>query len=324
MTVITKPDRVLFIGSKQLGLRILQKMFALSPETLVGVLTLDDRTDSRSVFDEFSEFCRQSELKLLMAANRKHAEQVIAQMQPDLCIVVGWYWLIGGETLASVPFGFIGIHNSTLPRFRGGSPLVWQMINGEPRAGFSLFTFTAGMDDGPIWAQGSVAIESGDHIADVLGKLEREAIAVFGSKYPCILDGSARPAAQQRGHESYCAQRFPDDGSIDWCTPAAEVYNFIRAQSEPYPGAFTYFEGKKLIVQRAIVFDRPYFGSPGQIARITTEGVHVICGGGTAITLLEVEFDGSRGKAVDFVKSIKSRMGASESTNRPCGNASSK
>lgn len=305
------PSSVLFMGSKQLGLRILQEMHESSANSLMGVLTLDDTADSRSVYAQFNDYCCKNKIPIFTASSRKNYEQIIHELRPDLCIVVGWYWLISSELLDSTPFGFIGIHNSLLPRYRGGAPLVWQLINNESRVGFSVFSFTPGMDDGPIWAQGSVIVEGTDYVSDVLYKLERETLLVFRSVYPNILNGLAKPTAQECGSETYCAQRIPEDGMINWQLTASEIYNFIRAQSDPYPGAFTWINQKKLKVWRANVFDKPYFGSKGQVARISQEGVYVICGQNTALLLLEVEIDSVRGKANDLIRSIKIRLGNS-------------
>jgi len=307
----SQPSSVLFMGSKQLGLRILQEMHESSADILLGVLTLDDTADSRSVYAQFKDYCRQNEIPIFTASSRKDSEQVILELRPDLCIVVGWYWLISSAILDSTPCGFIGIHNSLLPQYRGGAPLVWQIINNEPRTGFSIFSFTPGMDDGQIWAQGSVIVDKSDYVSDVLCKLERETVSVFRSVYPNILNGTAKPTEQECEPETYCAQRRPEDGMINWQLTALEIYNFIRAQSEPYPGSFTWIDRKKMKVWRANIFDKPYFGSTGQVARISQEGVYVICGHGTALLLLEVEIDGVRGKAKDLIRSIKIRLGNS-------------
>jgi methionyl-tRNA formyltransferase len=301
-------NRVLFMGSKQLGLRVLREMYSLSPETLIGALTIDDTNDTRTALSGFQSFSNESNLELHTAKNRKQSEQIIEDLKPDLCLVVGWYWLISNRVIDAVPRGFIGIHNSLLPYFRGGSPLIWQIISNEKEVGFSFFSFTQSMDDGPIWAQGSVLVEEHDYISHVLRKLEDKTVEVLREKYPLILNGDIRPVEQQHELATYCAQRFPNDGNIDWHKPAHDTYNFIRAQSDPYPGAFTYFEAQMLKIWKAKMFEGKYYGTPGQVARITADGVYVICGDNSAIILEDVELGGKRGKANDFIKCIRGRM----------------
>ena len=164
------------------------------------------------------------------------------------------------------------------------------------------------MDEGQVWAQGSVCVEEQDYISDILKKLEEKTIQVFQTNYPRILNDEVQPIEQNHELATYCAQRFPIDGNMNWHTSAQDVYNFIRAQSDPYPGAFTYLDAQELKIWRAKLFDKPYYGIPGQVARITSEGVYVICGNHRAVIIEEVEKAGKRDKANKFVKSIKDRM----------------
>lgn len=301
-------NRVLFIGSKQLGLRVLQEICSLAPHKLIGIMTIDDRSDTRTKYEEIIKFANTHQLNLYVAKNRTHSEEIIANLQPDICFVVGWYWLINQSTLEQVPGGFIGIHNSVLPRYRGGSPLIWPIIKGENEVGFSVFTFTDGLDEGPIWAQGKVSVGEDDYVSEILQKLEMLTVDVVRQNYLGIINGTLRPVEQAHELATYCSQRFPADGNIDWQRSAQEVFNFIRAQSDPYPGAFTYFENQQMIIWKARVFEFPYYGTPGQVARILNDEVYVICGDDRAIVLQEVEVNGVRAKATNFIRSFKIRL----------------
>jgi methionyl-tRNA formyltransferase len=303
------PKRALFIGSKSIGLQVLQAMHARSPGSLLGAITIDDRADRRSAHAGFVEFGSRMGLPLAIATERQHAEDLVCGFAPDVCVVVGWYWLISGQTLASVPHGFIGIHHSRLPSYRGGSPLVWQMINGERRAGFSVFQLGNGIDDGPVWAQGSVPIGRSETIGDVMRKVEASSLTAFKRAYTNVMTGKGRPRKQSISGLSYCAQRVEADGLVDWSQPASKIHDFVRAQSDPYPGAFTLLGGSKLTIWRAQPSRPPGFGSVGQVIRITPEGVHVACGAGTSLTLLEVEISGNRGPATSIIRSTKQRLG---------------
>ena len=300
--------RVLFMGSKQWGLNILREIYSLSPETLGAVLTIEDTNDARSVFPDFKKFSDQCGLKLCVAKSKTQAEQIIQELKPELCFVAGWYWLISPSVLSSVPHGFIGIHPSLLPKYRGGAPLIWAIINNEKHVGFSLFSLSNGIDDGPIWAQGSVEVKETDYISDIQNKLDGKIAEVLRDKYLHILNGTARPMEQNHALASYCAIRSRGDGNIGWHKSAKEIYDFIRAQSDPYPGALTNFQGKLMIIRRAKLFESPYYGTPGQVARIASDGVYIICGDHRAIIVEEVELEGKRGKASNFIKSIKCKM----------------
>jgi len=303
--------KVAFLGSKRLGLRVLQHIHSLSPESVCCAITIDDRDDVRSEWDGIHQYAQEQEISLRVARNGRDADEIISEYAPDLCLVAGWYWLIRSEVLDSVPRGFIGIHYSLLPKYRGSSPLVWAMINGNPVAGFSVFSFTPGMDDGPIWASGQVDIANTDAIGDVLCKLEGDVLKVLRDIYVDILNERITPVEQDHAGQTYCAQRLPQDGLIDWKQPALSIYNFVRAQSQPYPGAFTWHENRKLIIWKAMLDPSPYYGTPGQVARVGQGTVHVICGDSHAIILECVELFGvesGSGDASMIIKSIKTRF----------------
>jgi methionyl-tRNA formyltransferase len=282
--------RLVFLGSKGSGLRLLRAIREVAPDALAGVITIDDRMDSRSALDEYRAFGRDGSVPLEVAADRHQANALLLQLKPDLCVVMGWYWLIPAPVLESVPRGCVGIHYSLLPRYRGSAPLVWAILNGESETGYSIFSFTPGMDDGPIWAQGRVPIGPDDYIADVLARLDDESVTAFRRILPGMLDGSLVPRPQPTEGASYCGRRTPEDGRIDWHRPARELYDFIRAQSRPYPGAFTTFHGTRVHVWRARLDARPAGNaSPGEVVRVEGGTPCVAAGDGRALVLEELE-----------------------------------
>lgn len=305
-----KIERVMFVGSKKLGLEVLKRMYLIDPDSLVGVITLDDSKDSRSVLEEFRNYCCiENDIGMYVPTNRRMFDSIIHDLKPDLCIVVCWYWLIKKELLDMVLYGFVGIHHSSLPEYRGGAPLVWQIINGKRYIGSSIFTFTEDMDAGPIWDKIWVTVNEEDSVKDVLGKLEGKILTWFDENYLKLLDLKIEPSPQSEDGVSYCAQRFPCDGKIDWNKGAREIYNFIRAQSDPYPGAFTYYQEEKLTILKVRPVDMVYYGTPGQVARVTKEGVYVICGDSKPILLEEVRLeDGEKKPANKVLRSFRVRL----------------
>jgi methionyl-tRNA formyltransferase len=300
--------KLLFIGSKPLGLRTLETLLRVAPQMVTGAVTLDDSADPRTVLPQLQEFCAMRKLPLFIATGRKHSEAIIREQQPDLCFVSGWYWMLDPEILTLVPRGFIGIHFSLLPKYRGGSPLVWQIINGEPEVGLSMFSFTEGVDAGGIWAQERVELGPDDYISDALARLESKSVAMIESKMPAILSGELQPSRQDDSQATYCSVRQSSDGEIRWDKSAAEIYNFVRAQSRPYPGAFTFLAGEQVIVWRARREKVTYYGRPGQVARVSREGVWVICGDSQPVILETAGWRGSDVPASEVFKSITMRL----------------
>ena len=301
---------VLLLGSKALGLRVAERLTTLVPPADLHLVTIDDSEDSRSALAKLRALSMASGVPLAVARDRAHSESLISAIAPELCLVVGWYWLIGSRCLASVPRGFIGIHFSRLPRYRGTSPLVWQLINGEPEAWYSLFTLTDAMDEGDLWAQGFVPVAPTDYIGDVLASLEARVVGEIDSLIPAILAGTATSYPQPSLAPSYCAARIPDDGIIDFTRSARQCCDFVRAQSRPYPGAFTMLGAERLTVWRARCSDTTYYGRPGQVARVAEDGVTVICGDPRPLILETVGWRGGEFRASEVIRSIRTRLSA--------------
>jgi methionyl-tRNA formyltransferase len=301
--------RVLFLGSKRVGLQCLARMHALAPNTLTGAISIDDRDDPRSVFDEFQKVSRERGIPLYIASTSEDAETHIRRMQPDICFVIGWYWLFREEVLSRIPRGMIGVHFSALPKYRGSSPLVWALLNGEREVGVSFFSLTSRMDAGDIWLQELLSVAEDEYVADVLGRLEKATVAALDAHYRAILAGDIAPRPQDEAAATYCARRVASDGEIDWSASSVDLFNFVRAQSRPYPGAFTYVHGEPLIVWKARRVDQTFYGKPGQVARRTNKGISVICGDQKLLRIEEVQWRGECLSAHEIVVPSPSRLG---------------
>lgn len=301
---------ITLLASKASGARLAEGLLARYPDRLRRIITFDDSADSRSSLQAFQAIGASGGVAVQVAPSATAANALLQEDPPDLCLVMGWYWLIPKGLLTSVRRGFVGVHYSLLPRYRGSSPLVWALINGEREVGFSIFSFGEGVDDGPIWHQEEVPVAEDDSIGDVLARLDDRSHDALLKLVPAILDGSRRPDAQNASRATWCAQRLPEDGLIDWHQPAASVHNFIRAQARPYPGAFTTLNGKPIKIWKARRHESVYMGTPGQVARVTRDGVFVIAGYHQAIVVTEVEdASGVSRPAHEVLDSIRIRLG---------------
>ncbi|HOS42228.1 MAG TPA: methionyl-tRNA formyltransferase, partial [Armatimonadota bacterium] len=205
-------------------------------------------------------------------------------LAPHLVIVVGWYWLLSPALLRQVPGGVYGVHASLLPRYRGNAPLVWAILRGERETGVSLFRFDDGMDTGDLAAQAAFPIGPEETIAEVLAKAEDATVAIVAEQARPLLEGTMTLRAQDHALASYCSLRQPCDGRIDWRQPAPRLYNFIRAQTRPYPGAFTHLpDGRTVTIWAARLFPYPYYGIPGLVGQQEADGVVVACGDGALV-----------------------------------------
>lgn len=260
--------RIVVVGSKSICLRVLRTVLGVGA-VVSGVITIDDGSDTRSRFADLVATAELNSIPVALAARRQDADEAWRELDPSLVIVAGWYWLIHPGLLEGRTV--VGFHNSLLPRYRGGAPLVWAMIAGERQVGVSMFELDAGMDSGPLWGQAVVGVGPDDYVGDVLPRIEDASERLLGLRLPDLLAGEGRPVAQT-GEPTYCAQRHSEDGRIDWTRPADRVRDFIRAQSSPYPGAFTERAGKRVTIWRADVGPAA-LGAPGHVI-----GGAIVCG----------------------------------------------
>ena len=176
-------------------------------------------------------------------------------LKPDFVLVVGWYYMIPKKFCDVATKGVAGIHASLLPKYRGNAPLVWAMINGEKETGVSLFYFDDDVDAGDLLGQKSFSIEASDTITEILGKTADASKKLLLDVLPRVEDDTVNRVVQDHSKASVFPKRTPNDGEINWDWDAQKIRNFIRAQTRPYPGAFTYENGKKVIIWDADIVD---------------------------------------------------------------------
>ena len=211
--------------------------------------------------------------------------------RPDLVLVLGWYYLVPRDVRSLPPLGCLGIHASLLPKYRGGAPIPWAIINGEQESGVTLFHLEDEADAGDIVAQSVFPIATSDTCADVIARATDASIELLRQTVPSLAAGSAPRTPQCDDDATWYPQRSPDDGRIDWRWSASRVHDFVRAQTRPYAGAFTTLDahegpGFSRDIERITVWT----AAPGPAVdalpgRFTLAGSHlsVACGEGSLI-----------------------------------------
>jgi methionyl-tRNA formyltransferase len=249
--------RVFFMGTTRFSLRCFDAV-RKSGQTIAGCASMPETFEISYApggvknvnYVDFEEIARQSAVPCI-AFDRKSPGRFARQVKelaPDLIVVAGWYYMVSRGLRESARWGAVGLHGSLLPKYRGGAPLVWTIIHGETRGGVTLFYLDDGVDSGDIIGQKPFPIEANETIADALVKLEEAGVALLEEYLPLLSEGRAPRIPQNHAEATYCAQRSPADGEIDWTKSAKQIKDFIRAQTRPYPGAFTRIAGKKVIL----------------------------------------------------------------------------
>jgi methionyl-tRNA formyltransferase len=264
---------------------------------VVGIVTLPGPVDPlRSGQCAFDDTAARYGATLVTTGDVNAPETVAAvrALEPDVVFVVGWSQLVRGELIASAPRGVFGMHPTLLPRHRGRAAIPWAILTGLARTGVTLFEIVdPTADSGPIVAQAEVPIDP-DETATTLYDKAADAHVELVREYALPLaGGTALRVAQDPRRASVWPKRTPADGIIDWETRAPYLWDWVRAQTRPYPGAFTYLGEEKVVVWRVrpVVLDS---GAPaGTIVAEDAAGPVVACGEG-GLVLEEFETSGQR------------------------------
>jgi methionyl-tRNA formyltransferase len=195
---------------------------------------------------------------------------VIEQFAPDFLLLAGWYYLIPSTIRRIAPRGCAGVHASRLPKYRGGAPINWALINGEEQTGITLFYLDDGVDTGDIIASTAIPIAFEDTCGTLYEKVIVETQVLLKRYLPMIAKDSAPRVPQDERDATWFPQRFPEDGRISWSCSTLQMYNWVRALTRPYPGAFTFFEGRRIVVWKAALLDEKIEAPPGTVLSVVT------------------------------------------------------
>src|SRR6185369_10718221 len=214
--------------------------------------------------------------------NEAHWVHRIATLQPDFIFSFYYRKLLAPAILAAASRGAYNLHGSLLPRYRGRAPLNWVLVNGETETGVTLHAMTARADAGMIVAQQRVPIDYADTAPSLHGKLCDAASALLERELPRLLEGTATHTPQDETQATYVGRRTPADGELHWSRDAGELYNLVRAVTQPYPGAFSHSGDRKVIVWKATACSREGTAVPGTV--LALDPLTIACGEG-ALTI---------------------------------------
>lgn len=283
--------RVLFVGASAFGLKCLKEIIRLPEISIVGVITSPktfsisySKTPVTNVLHvDFVEWSTAHQLpcfEIEKGMNDPLLGEWVTALKPQLIVVVGWYHMLPRSLREIAPA--VGLHASLLPDYSGGAPLVWAIINGETETGISLFELSDGVDAGPVYGQERVLIVPNDTIATLYEKIESCGLDLLRTQLPRIARREVVPWIQDESRRRVFPQRCPSDGLIVWSREANYLGRFIRAQTRPYPGAFTMLDCERLTIWAATPSAQSESNDPGRIVR-DGDSFRVCCGGGSIV-----------------------------------------
>lgn len=177
--------------------------------------------------------------------------KMIASLEPDLIVVGEYHFLLKKEFIDLPRYGAINLHGSPLPKYRGAHPINWMIINGETEGAVTCHYITEGLDNGNIIGQYSFSILDIETAYEVRPKIEETGRRLLVDVLRRFQrEGKVKGASQDESKASYFPPRKPEDGLVDWNQPPKQLYDFVRALTKPYPGAFALLEGEKVFIWR--------------------------------------------------------------------------
>lgn len=276
---------VLFVAAVLEGRRCLEALLKRG-EKFAGFVSLDPAlAPSTSGWAPFDDLAAEHGVPLIAVRDLNAPENVarVAELRPDLILVVGWTRLLGPALLRMPRLGVVGFHASLLPRYRGRAPVNWALINGERETGNTMFFLDEGVDTGAVIAQRRIPITDGDDCSTLYEKVADSAVDMLVEHLPQLRSGTAPRVPQDHRRATVMPRRRPADGVIDWNHGTRALFDWVRALTHPYPGAFTFHGDRQLFVWRAGEADarhRPVGSAPGTLLTGPAGDALVVTGDG--------------------------------------------
>jgi methionyl-tRNA formyltransferase len=313
--------RIVFCGTPSFAVPTLKHLLAQRDFEIVGVITQPDRPRGRGQEVSFSPV-KEAALAANVAAHQPEkirapeTEALLRKLAPDCIVIIAYGQIIPARLLPIPKLGWINLHASLLPKYRGAAPINWAIVNGETRTGLTTMRIDAGMDTGEMLLQREIEIgaketapELASRMADLGAPLMAETLRGLGA-------GRITPKAQNQVEASYAPILKKEDGRIDWKRPATEIYYRMRGFA-PWPGAYTTFRGQNCHVWgepvskegSASLASGASGAAPGTLFG-EKEELFVLCGDATVLRVGLVQVEGRKAvKAADFVNGARLKTG---------------
>lgn len=257
------------LASGNLGLQVLSQLKQLYLLSFVMTDTLSEG---------IIKFCEVNSIALFKGNPRNGKSSCFIQEQEiDVLISVNYLFLIEKELIDLPRILAFNVHGSLLPKYRGRTPHVWAIINNEEETGVTAHLIDEGCDTGDIIKQVSVSINQEDTGAAILKKFEALYPSLIFEVLNDIEKGTLSLTEQDHTKATFFYKRTPSDGLINWEWQKEQIHNWVRAQAYPYPGAFTYLEGRKIILDH-VTFSNQGFDSKqrnGEVIAVV-EGMPIV------------------------------------------------
>ncbi|MGQ9470657.1 MAG: methionyl-tRNA formyltransferase [Candidatus Aminicenantales bacterium] len=284
--------KLIFFGTPETALPSLKKLITAGHQVEL-VVTQPDRPKGRGQKLQpppIKLFALENRIPVIQPEKIRRDESVLSLIRsynPEMIVVVAYGQILPAELIYFPVFRSVNVHFSLLPKYRGASPVVWAILNGEEKTGVTIFELNERMDEGDILAQVEVPILPRENAGDLekrLAAIGAELLVETIAKRPRI-----SPIPQDHSRATYAPKIDKNFGQVDWTKGADFIDRFVRALT-PSPGAFTYLEGELVKIHQGSPLEtRSLSATAGEIIAINPEGIVVACGGSGAYQIERVQ-----------------------------------
>ncbi|MGH3242390.1 MAG: methionyl-tRNA formyltransferase [Spirillospora sp.] len=291
---MTSRIRTVFFGTPDWAVPSLRALLASDIE-VAAVVTNPDRPAGRGMElrpSPVKAVALEADVEVLQPDRARDPELAarLRTLGPEVATVVAYGKILPAELLSAPPRGFVNVHFSVLPGYRGAAPVQRALMDGVTETGVSIMVLTEGMDEGPVLAVETTAVSPEDTAGSVGGRLADIGAHLLVRTLPRYAEGALAPTEQDHGSATYAPKVSDDDARIDWALDAAKVRDAVRALN-PVPGAWSTFrEGRVKLWSVAIRSGAPAV-PPGELRA----GDELLAGtGGAPVAVLDVQVQGRR------------------------------
>jgi methionyl-tRNA formyltransferase len=297
--------RIVFCGTPPFAVPTLKHLLAQGDFNIVGVISQPDRPRGRG------QIVSPSAVKAVALAaglpvhqpekiGSPEAQEHLQKLAPDCIVIIAYGQIIPARLLHIPKYGWINLHASLLPKYRGAAPIHWAVANGETKTGVTTMRIDAGMDTGEILLQHETLISPTETAPELGMRMAEAGAPLMAETLHGLVAGSLKGRAQDHSEATYAPLLKKEDGRIDWKRSAKEVFDRMRGFA-PWPGAYTSFRGQTCHLRGEpaddqIGKDQIHVKTGVAPGTLFLEGneLYVACGGATILRVLTVKVEGRK------------------------------
>jgi len=309
--------RVIFCGTPLFAVPTLKHLLAETDFQVIGAITQPDRARGRGLGVSFSPV-KETAIAAGIPVHQPEkiraleVQELLQKLAPDVMVIIAYGQIIPARLLTVPKLGWINLHASLLPKYRGAAPINWAIVHGETRTGVTTMRIDASMDTGEILLQKEMDIGPAETAPELAARMSELGAPLMAETLRGVADASIVPRAQAHEFASNAPMLKKEDGRINWTHTSQEIFNRIRGFA-PWPGAYTSFRGQSCHIWgeaasnefREPDADAAQSGDPGSLL-VRRDEVMVRCGGTTFLRLVAVKLEGrKRVSLAEFVNGAR-------------------